>query len=84
MKELYQRAPHFLGGDPEFVRNDLDAVVGEYPLDSGKPSHYFVRFKDGLARRVSRSPQRSSPFRQTELSLDLFSYIPHSLRRPCG
>ncbi|KAF8140421.1 hypothetical protein EV363DRAFT_1153685 [Boletus edulis] len=54
IKELYQQLPEYLGGDPEFTRNDLDAVVGEYPLDSqGKPSHYFVRFKDGLARRIS-------------------------------
>ncbi|KAF8560206.1 hypothetical protein OG21DRAFT_38190 [Imleria badia] len=53
-KELYKQLPGYLGGDPEFVRNDLDAVVGEYSLDSqGKPSHYFVRFKDGLARRIS-------------------------------
>lgn len=83
IKELYQRAPDYLGGDPEFVRDDLDAVVGEYPLDPrGKPSHYFVRFKDGLARRVSRSSLLSSPFCQTEFSLDLFAYIPHSIRRP--
>lgn len=56
VKEIYQKLPENLGGDPEFVRNDLDAVVGEYPLDNqAKPSHYFVRFKDGLARRVSHS-----------------------------
>ena len=62
-KELYQQLPDYLGGDPEFVRNDLDAVVGEYPLDSqSKPSHYFVRFKDGLARRVSHSSLLPSPF----------------------
>lgn len=54
--ELYQGAPEYLGGDPDFVRDDLDTVVGEYPIDTqGKPSHYFVRFKDGLARRVSRN-----------------------------
>lgn len=54
--ELYQRVPDYLGGDPDFVRDDLDTVVGEYPIDTpGKPSHYFVRFKDGLARRVSHN-----------------------------
>lgn len=63
VKELYQQPPDYLGGDPEFVRNDLDAVVGEYPLDSQrKPSHYFVRFKDGFARRVSHSSLLPSPF----------------------
>lgn len=59
IKELYRQPPYHLGGDPEFTPSDLvgqDAVVGEYPLDSqGKPSHYFVRFKDGFARRVSHA-----------------------------
>lgn len=63
IKELYQPAPDYLGGDPNFVRNDLDTIVGEYPVDTqGKPSHYFVRFKDGLARRVSHSSPFPSPF----------------------
>lgn len=78
IKELYQRLPEYLGGDPEFVRDDLDAVVGEYPLDShGKPSHYFVRFKDGLARRVS---PLIIFFFQIEPSLDFFAYISCSLQ----
>jgi len=84
IKELYQQPPANLGGDPEFVRNDLDAVVGEYPLDSqGKPSHYFVRFKDGLARRVSYSPLIPSPLFNAQLSLDIFAYTPFELQRPC-
>lgn len=56
VKELYQQTPAYLGGDPEFTRDDLNKVVGEYPLDGqGKPSHYFVRFADGLAYRVSHA-----------------------------
>lgn len=62
VKRLYQPAPDYLGGDPDFVRNDLDTVVGEYPIDTqDKPSHYFVRFKDGFARRVSRNSLFPTP-----------------------
>jgi hypothetical protein len=66
IKKLYKQPPDYLGGDPLFTPSDLvgqDAVVGEYPSDSqGKPSHYFVRFKDGFARRVSQLAVTLTPF----------------------
>ena len=83
--ELYQQLPDYLGGDPEFVRNDLDAVVGEYPLDSqSKPSHYFVRFKDGLARRVSHSSLLPSLLFRSLTFLDIFAYIHRQSQRSRG
>jgi chromodomain-helicase-DNA-binding protein 4 len=57
LKKLYETVPDSLKGCTGFGRDDLDSVVGEYPLGSeGKPLYYFVRFKDGLAHRVSHSP----------------------------
>ena len=78
VRELYQPTPDYLGGDPEFSQSDLDVVVGEYPLDGrGKPSHYFVRFKDGLARRVSHVVILSL---SSQFPSDIFAYIPRSIQ----
>ncbi|KIK79668.1 hypothetical protein PAXRUDRAFT_833992 [Paxillus rubicundulus Ve08.2h10] len=52
-KKLYEPVPDSLKDYTGFGRDDLDSVVGEYPLGSeGNPSYYFVRFKDELARRL--------------------------------
>ncbi|KAF8846211.1 hypothetical protein BDN67DRAFT_918420 [Paxillus ammoniavirescens] len=53
LKKLYETVPDSFKGCTGFGRDDLHSVVGEYHLGSeGKPSYYFVRFKDGLARRL--------------------------------
>ncbi|KAF9244536.1 hypothetical protein BU15DRAFT_42035 [Melanogaster broomeanus] len=58
IKRLYENVPDKLKYGEEFGRDDLDSVVGEYLLTTdGQPLYYFVRFKDGLARRFVGSLQ---------------------------
>lgn len=49
-KELYEAVPDTFKDGVDFVRDDVEAVVGEWR--DGRTLYYYVRFVDGLAHKV--------------------------------
>lgn len=49
-KDLYEPVPEIFKDGVDFVRDDLETVVGEWR--DGRALYYYVRFVDGLVHKV--------------------------------